>query len=297
MKRLRVRGGLLYALAVVWLVLTVTLSAWWLVFGLSQARELAKPLAQRTMTSERVYRMLIGEGGVLIGLLVAGGAALVIGIHYEQKRQAALESFFMVFTHEVKTSLARVQLQAESLQEELPGVSTPVLDRLLQDALRLQLQLENSLFFAQPDGRLLLESIDAAELVASAAADFPALRVTTIGTGTVRGDSRALRSVLRNVLHNAVAHGGATEVTVAITPADRGRVRLRMSDNGRGTSPEIVRTIGAPFDGTRASGNTGFGLYVSRQLVQRMHGELNWSVGTGDHPGFIVDLALAEREP
>jgi signal transduction histidine kinase len=279
---------------VVWLVLTVTLAAWWLVFGLSQARELTKPLAQRTMDSERVYRMLIGEGGVLIGLLVIGGAALVVGIHYEQKRQAALESFFMVFTHEVKTSLARVQLQAESLQEDLPGVSTPVLDRLLQDALRLQLQLENSLFFAQPDGRLLLESIDAADLVARAAADFPALTVKTVGRGTFRGDSRALRSVLRNVLHNAVSHGGATEVTATIAHGDRGRVVLRISDNGRGTSPEIARTIGAPFAGKHASAHTGFGLYVSRQLVQRMHGELNWSVADG--AGFTVDLALAERE-
>src|SRR4051812_45476852 len=98
MTRIRFRGGLLYALAVVWLVLTVTLAAWWLVFGLSQARELNKPLAERKMDSERVDRMLVGEGGVLIGLLVVGGAALVIGIHYEQKRQAALESFFMVFT-------------------------------------------------------------------------------------------------------------------------------------------------------------------------------------------------------
>lgn len=291
---LRWRGGLLYALAIVWLALTVTLAVWWLVFGLAQAEQLALPLAQRTMDTDRVHRMLIGEGGVLIGLLVAGGTALVVGIRHEQRRQAAMESFFMAFTHELKTSLARVQLQAESLQEELPGTATPVLDRLLQDALRLQLQLENSLFFAQPDGRLWIERLDLSEQVARVAADFPSLAVDTVGDGAFYGDSRALQTVLRNVLHNAVAHGEATAMTATIARGERGRVVLRLSDNGRGASLEVARAIGAPFGKRSASSQTGFGLFVSRQLMQRMHGDLRWKVTGG--AGFTVDLELPERE-
>ncbi len=290
---LRWRGGLLYALAIVWVALTVTLAVWWLVFGLAQAEQLALPLAQRTMDTDRVHRMLIGEGGVLIGLLVAGGTALVVGIRHEQRRQAAVESFFMAFTHELKTSLARVQLQAESLQEELPGTATPVLDRLLQDALRLQLQLENSLFFAQPDGRMWIERLDLGEQVARVAADFPALAVRTAGEGVCQGDSRALQTVLRNVLHNAVAHGEATAMTATIARGERGRLVLRLSDNGRGASPEVARAIGTPFGKRSASGQTGFGLFVSRQLMQRMHGDLRWSAQGG--AGFTVDLELPER--
>lgn len=289
----RGRGGLQYALAVTWLVLTVSLAAWWLVFGLAQANELAKPLAERTLDTSRVYRMLIGEGGTLIGLLVAGGAALVVAIRYEQKRQSAIESFFMVFTHELKTSLARVQLQAESLQEDMQG-NSPVLDRLLRDALRLQLQLENSLFFAQPDGRLWLEGLDIAAQISRAAEDFPGLDVRTHGAGQFHGDSRALQSVLRNVLHNAETHGGATVVDATIERADQGRVRLRLADNGRGTSPEIARAIGTPVTSRMATGQSGFGLSVSRQLIKRMHGDLRWTVADG--PGFVVDLELPERE-
>lgn len=291
---LRGRGRLQYALAVTWLVLTVSLAAWWLIFGIAQANELAKPLAERTLDTSRVYRMLIGEGGTLIGLLVAGGAALVFGIRYEQKRQAAIESFFMVFTHELKTSLARVQLQAESLQEDMQGQASPLLHRLLRDALRLQLQLENSLFFAQPDGRLWLEGLDIAAQIARAAEDFPGLVVNTQGAGMFHGDSRALQSVLRNVLHNAEIHGGATVVDATIERANHGRVRLRLSDNGRGTSVEIARAIGAPVTHRAATGQTGFGLSVSRQLIKRMNGELRWSVTNG--PGFVVDLELPERD-
>lgn len=289
----RWRGSWSYALAAGWLALTVALAGWWLVFGLAQADQLARPLGERTVNVERVRLMLISEGGVLLALLAAGGVALLAGIRYEQRRQAAVESFFMAFTHDLKTSLARVQLQAESLQEEL-GAQSPTLDRLLGDALRLQLQLENSLFFAQPDGRLWLQRLNAREQVSRVAADFPGLTVTVSGEGFVSGDSRALQSVLRNVLHNAVAHGGATQVDVAVTRASRGRVGLRLADNGTGATPEAARAIGAPFVPGKSSGYAGFGLFVSGKLVNRMHGTLRWTATGG--PGFIVELELPERD-
>jgi signal transduction histidine kinase len=289
----RWRGGWSYALAAGWLTLTVALAGWWLVFGLTQADQLARPLAERTIDVERVRRMLISEGGVLLALLVAGGVALLAGIRYEQRRQAAVESFFMAFTHELKTSLARVQLQAESLQEETHAPS-PALERLLADALRLQLQLENSLFFAQPDGRLWLQRLSAREQVSRVAADFPALAVNVSGDAFISGDSRAIQSVLRNVLHNAVAHGGATAVDVAITRIARSRVGVRLADNGTGAAPEAARTIGAPFVPGKSSGYAGFGLFVSGKLVSRMHGGLRWSATGG--PGFVVELDLPERD-
>lgn len=289
----RWRGSWSYALAAGWLTLTVALAGWWLVFGLEQASQLARPVQERTVDVARVRLMLISEGGFLLALLAAGGVALLVGIRYEQRRQAAVESFFMAFTHELKTSLARVQLQAESLQEEMHAPS-PALERLLADALRLQLQLENSLFFAQPDGRLWLQRLDAREQVARVAADFPGLAVSVAGEGFVSGDSRALQSVLRNVLHNAVAHGGATEVEVSVTKLARGRVGVTLADNGRGATPEAARTIGAPFVPGKSSGYAGFGLFVSGKLVSRMHGVLRWTATGG--PGFIVELELPERE-
>lgn len=290
----RWRGGWAYALAAGWLTATVALAGWWLVFGLGQAHQLGSPRAEGAMDAARVRRMLISEGGVLLALLGAGGAALLVGIRYEQRRQAAVESFFLAFTHEVKTSLARVQLQAESLQEEL-GATSPTLDRLLTDTLRLKLQLENSLFFAQPDGRLWLQRLNGREQVARVAIDFPGLAVNITGQGFVLGDSRALQSVLRNVLHNAVAHGEASRMEVTISSLARGRVSIRLADDGKGATPEVARTIGAPFVPGKSGGRySGFGLFVSQKLVNRMHGRLSWTASGG--PGFIVDLELPERE-
>ena len=196
------RSRLHYTIAIVWLVYVVSLASWWLNIGLS-------------MPARR--RMFAWEGGSFIVLLVAGGVIMVLAIRREQRRRQALETFFMAFTHDLKTALARVQLQAESLGEDWPSGAPPAaLDRLLRDTVRLQIQLENSLYVAQPDGRLLAERVDAAATIARLAQDWPDVTLDIAGAGVVRADARAFETVFRNLLQNAVLHGGASRVTVRI---------------------------------------------------------------------------------
>src|SRR5262245_64668059 len=150
--------------------------------------------------------MLTWEGTFLIGLVVCGGIAIVVAIRREQIRQRAVQTFFMSFTHDLKTALASLQLQAEILREDLPeAAGNPNLDRLLLDARRLQLQLENSLYFAEPHGDLMLEPVDLQALVTRIAADWPEMSVTVAGEGLVLGAQGALvRAVRTLLLHGAV---------------------------------------------------------------------------------------------
>jgi signal transduction histidine kinase len=125
-----------YLLAVIWLLFTVSLASWWLSVGL-------------TLTGRR--EMFLWEGGVFILVLIAGGLAIVLAIRREQRRREAVETFFMSFTHDIKTSLARVQLQAEGLREDFPETEARAsVDRLLADTLRLQIQLENCSSWPSP---------------------------------------------------------------------------------------------------------------------------------------------------
>jgi signal transduction histidine kinase len=287
------RNRLHATVAVVWAVFTVSLATWWLVFGLQQAERVGQLGGPHAPRLEEVQRMLVWEGAVLIGLLVAGGVALVVAVWREQQRQRAIEAFFMAFTHELKTTLASLQLQAESLQEDLGDLTANRnLDRLLRDAVRLQVQFENSLYFAQPDGRMLIEPLDVEREIAQTAHDWPALAVRVAGNARALADARAMQSVLRNVFQNAVVHGEASAVDVDVARPGSRRVVITIADNGRGAADDVVRSIGEPFARPAPGSGTGVGLYVSRQLVQRMHGSLEWR--RAHNGGFAVVVELPE---
>jgi signal transduction histidine kinase len=287
----RQRNGLLYVGAVIWLLLTVTLAGWWMWIGLSQAQQLRELNGPDAARLERVQRMIVWEGVTFIGLLVAGGAAIVLSIRHEQRRQRAVESFFMAFTHDLKTALASLQLQAESLSEDLPEAAThPNMARLLKDTVRLGVQLENSLYFARPEGHLLVQPVSIAKFIDRTASDWPELNVRVEGDETVLADARALESVWRNLLQNAVIHGGAKNVTVRIERRPDDRATITVVDDGRGAAPRVVRTLGQPFKRPAKTSGTGVGLFVSQQLARKMNGDLRF-VGTGG-AGFAAVLEL-----
>ena len=117
MERLKDRLKLL--LACVWLVFTVALAWWWMIFGLRQIEHLKESAVVNVPESGIYHRMLIWEGSVLIVLLLGGGAALIWYIWRERRRHRQVEEFFAAFTHDAKTALASMQLQAESIREDL----------------------------------------------------------------------------------------------------------------------------------------------------------------------------------
>jgi signal transduction histidine kinase len=267
-----------YVIALVWLGAVVSLASWWVSIGL-------------TLPGPR-HRMFLWEGAVFITLLVAGGAALVVAIRREHDRRRVLETFFMSFTHDLKTALASVQLQAEGLREDWPAAFTRApLDRLLHDTVRLQIQLENSLFVAQPDGRLLVERIDAGAAIARLAEDWPELSVRVSGRADVLADARAFDAVIRNLLQNAAVHGAARTVTFQIDARDRG-VRITVVDDGRGVPIESFDALGQPFARGAETGGTGVGLFVCGQLIARMHGVLRFVRPADADEGLTVVLDL-----
>lgn len=287
----RSRNRMQYFGAIVWVLLTVTLAAWWMWLGLAQAQQLGALNAPEAGRLASVQRMIVWEGITFIGLLVAGGAALVVSIRREQARQHAVEAFFMAFTHDLKTALASLQLQAESLSEDLPeAANNPNMARLLKDTLRLGVQLENSLYFAQPEGHLLVEPVSIAQFIGRMASDWPELNIRVEGDETVLADARALESVWRNLLQNAVIHGGAKTVIVRVERQGGERATITAIDDGRGAPPRMVRTLGRPFKRPATTSGTGVGLFVSQQLARRMNGDLRFA-GT-DGRGFTAVLEL-----
>ena len=119
------------------MVFTVSFASWWMIFGLSQARQLGALEGRRGAGRRHVrQRMLVWEGTVLIGMLVAGGVGASRRPSAANNAAAAMSrKFFMAFTHDLKTSLTSLRLQAEGLREDMPdAAANPNLQRLLKDS-------------------------------------------------------------------------------------------------------------------------------------------------------------------
>lgn len=268
-----------FGVALVWLIFTLALASWWFIFGLRQA------------DGPAVHRMLVAEGTALIASLLVGGAALLYGIRREQARHNAIEEFFAAFTHDLRTSLASMRLQVESLDEDLQerGEQNPLLKRLLSDSVRIQLQLDNSLFYAnRKRGKLFIERVSLRKTVESIAREFADLQVSCDADITVLADARALEVVLRNLFQNALIHGGASAVDVRVDPTGAAGVAVRIEDNGSGSEVD-VRELGRLFFRPTKRSGTGVGLYISRRLATRMDGLLTLSRGAR---GLVATLEL-----
>lgn len=109
----------------------------------------------------------------------------------------------------------------------------------------------------------------------------------------VRTDAGQLQQVVLNVLHNAVdaiGQDGAIDIT---SRRDNGRIVVDFADTGPGLTAEVMEHLYDPFFTTKPKGKgTGLGLYVSRDIMARLGGELTATNRAEGGAVFSVHLPL-----
>lgn len=267
-----------FLLAAIWLLLVLSLSSWWVIFSLQQLKLIKSLRFEGGAVLVRQQTMLVQEGLFLIGLLLAGGVALLSLVWLQRRRTDLLQQFFAAFTHEVKTSLASLRLQAESLEEDLadrPEFSA-VSKRLVKDTVRLELQLENSLHFARADrGALYTEDLQLVPLIRHLEHQWPEMEFSIKGDANLKADRRVLESVFKNLFQNARVHGEATRIEVEITRESK-KLSVCVRDNGTGFAGDTER-LGDIFVRHTSRSGSGLGLYLVRRMVSGMKGEVRFS--------------------
>ena len=242
---------------------------------------------------------------VEIGEAVEG---MLARIGDEQVRtRAALESardFAAVASHELRTPLTamRTNLEVLSTLELEPDQRHEV----ISDTVRTQSRIEATLTALErlAQGELTTADdfvpFDIAELLDRAAHDaertYPDLKVSLVPSPAVLmvGLPVGLRLVIDNAIANAVKHGGATEVRLAVSSSAEG-VRVTVDDNGSGV-PESERT--AVFDrfargSTASRSGSGLGLALVAQQAE-LHGGTA-QLATSSLGGAQLVLQLAGR--
>ncbi|MGC2298914.1 MAG: ATP-binding protein [Acidobacteriaceae bacterium] len=113
----------------------------------------------------------------------------------------------------------------------------------------------------------------------------------------VQADRRALRTILDNLISNALRYtpeGGHIRVGAA---EQLDRVQFFVHDTGRGIEAERLPTIFGRFTGDPASGGTGLGLALVRRLVESQGGEVSVESRLGAGTTFRFTLPIAAAEP
>ena len=251
----------------------------------------------------------------------------------ERQAREALEAsnrakteFLSRMSHELRTPLNAVLGFSQLLRMDAAGPpSAQQLDRIrhIERAGAHLLALVNDVLdLSRVDSgqmALTLESVDLASVVDESLAMVTTLandagvrlvRPVSVGTAPakealaffndvrVMADRVRLRQVLVNLLSNAVKYNraeGSVAVSWAVHPD---ACILSVTDTGQGMAPEQLARLFEPFnrlgaEKSRVEG-TGIGLFLSRRLVELMHGELRIDSRPGH--GTVATLVLERSD-
>ena len=121
------------------------------------------------------------------------------------------------------------------------------------------------------------------------------------GASDVSGDPDRLQQVVWNLLSNAIKFtppGGSIEIGIERTSS---HVRIRVSDTGKGISPDFLAHVFDRFrqadsSTTRSHGGLGIGLAIVRHIVEMHGGSVSAaSPGPGLGATFVVSLPALDR--
>jgi PAS domain S-box-containing protein len=282
------------------------------IFGVVQGEVRGLPLATISVDWPTIADRVPVVGGadppaaaVVLPLVLAGstrwlaiaGKLAPDGVVYtlrDVSEQRELDEFrddiITVVSHELRTPLAGVYGAAQTLislgdrigddeRKQLIGLigeQSGRLVRIVEEILLTRRLDANDVTFA----RRAFDVGAAVERVVASTQIWRTAPNVVIAAGAdieAEGDPVLFEQVLSNLIDNAVKYSpAAADVRVAVARLGA-RVRVTVSDSGPGIAPGDRERIFEKFfrvdpEQTTGTSGTGLGLYIARELAQRMHG-------------------------
>jgi PAS domain S-box-containing protein len=223
------------------------------------------------------------------------------------------DEFLSVASHELRTPLVSLTLQLElihrSLSEESRQNVSGRLSTVRRQLGRISSLVDNLLDVSRISaGRLELEltDVDLVQLVRDVFERMYGLMSQTGSQVTLnvpsepilgRWDAARLDQVLMNLLGNAARYGQGHPITVSVR-ADNNQAWVSVRDEGIGIAREDLERIFGRFEravSQRHYGGLGLGLYITRQIVEALGGQVRVESEPGQGAKFEVRLPRGTR--
>lgn len=233
---------------------------------------------------DRMLRLSLANAGLMEELRRARDQA--------ESASEAKSAFLAVVSHEVRTPLNAMMGMTELLTEApLEEVHRRHIDTmraagdhvlgLIEDMLDFsrieagQVQLASKPFHL---GALVTETVDLLGEQAYRKGLSLKMEIEDGGWPYRQGDSRRLRQILVNLLHNAIKYTETGTIHLRVDACRDAVVRCSIEDQGAGIPPDRREAVFEPFlrgeDGSAQHEGAGLGLAISRRLVSLMGGSL-----------------------
>ena len=264
------------------------------------------------ITAERTRLSVLVFGIITFGLIIAGLIIYTVFLVLEIRRNEEHDTFINAVTHELKTPIASIRLYLETLQSRTlsDDQRRGFYDVMLADAERLHRTVDQVLKAGALSQKpkvvaraavdmsvLARESVDLALARHHLHADAIVLESHDAGPLMVRGDPEELRTVVTNLLDNAVKYSNeAVRVIVAVAAPSPDTVWVRVQDRGVGIPRKQLKRIFRRFYRVQTRGlkqvkGTGLGLYIVRSIA-RAHGGRVFAHSEGEGRGATFTLEL-----
>ena len=208
----------------------------------------------------RLSPLALGLGIGLFAIIIAGIIIYTVFLVLEIKRSEDHDTFINAVTHELKTPIASIRLYLETLQSRSLSDEQrrQFYEVMLADADRLHQTVDQVLKAgvmrerkkravarAPVDmGALARECVDIAALRHHLAPGAIALEMQGDQPLMVLGEPDDLRTVVTNLLDNAVKYSGeSVRVTVALAAPTPGTVWVRVQDRGIGIPRKQLKRV------------------------------------------------------
>jgi len=210
--------------------------------------------------------------------------------------------------HQLRTPLAvlRTQLQSAQRGDILPEQALREMSGTVERATQLanqMLALAKVEQLRRQGGAAVMDwseitravALDLAPLIAQQRLDFD----IDTRPAPVRAHEWALRELTRNLLHNAVKHGGRSGRLAVRLSTGAAWATLRVTDSGPGIAPELRLRLFQPFASGDPHSGSGLGLAICQEIATSLGGDIRLEnrLDQGRIGGLdaVVNLPLADN--
>ena len=259
---------ILFTLSLIWSFLILAIGTWW------------SYLLLNSDEGTKFARMIKWEGATFILLLILVSGSVLILFLKNLKETKSLQAFFSSMTHELKTPLASIRLQADALDSKLhtPDLK-PITGRIIEDTQNLEVKMDKILALSrvERDGILSPEPIDLVSFLITTAKEYAPnleLSLKTKERIFIKADGFALKLIFKNLLENTKNHTKSKIISLTITQKDN-MVNLNYNDDGNFQGDR--KKLGNLFYKHSSAKGTGIGLYLCKRLMKKMGGNISFS--------------------